>query len=161
MAFDLTDKSGNLHEDARASQWLKDNAHNYGFIVRFQAGKEASTGYMPEAWHIRYVGKEAKDIHDSGLSLEEYFGIDGGDYATSSKPDESQPVTTGVKLPAIGTYTFTGRASIKTEAKVSSPELAYYDKGMSVNYDKVLTADGHTWLSYITASGARRYVNMA
>ena len=162
LVFDLTDKSGNLLEDARASQWLKDNAHNYGFIVRFQAGKEASTGYMPEAWHIRYVGKEAKDIHDSGLSLEEYFGIEGGDYATSSKPAESKPATTGaINLPATGTYTFTGRASIKAEAKVSSPELAYYDKGMSVNYDKVLTADGHQWLSYMTASGARRYVDIA
>ena len=162
LVFDLTDKSGNLLEDARASQWLKDNAHNYGFIVRFQAGKEASTGYMPEAWHIRYVGKEAKDIHDSGLSLEEYFGIEGGDYATSSKPAESKPATTGaINLPATGTYTFTGRASIKAEAKVSSPELAYYDKGMTVNYDKVLTADGHTWLSYMTASGARRYVDIA
>ena len=162
LVFDLTDKSGNLLEDARASQWLKDNAHNYGFIVRFQAGKEASTGYMPEAWHIRYVGKEAKDIHDSGLSLEEYFGIEGGDYATSNKPAESKPATTGaINLPATGTYTFTGRASIKAEAKVSSPELAYYDKGMSVNYDKVLTADGHQWLSYMTASGARRYVDIA
>ena len=162
LVFDLTDKSGNLLEDSRASQWLKDNAHNYGFIVRFQAGKEASTGYMPEAWHIRYVGKEAKDIHDSGLSLEEYFGIEGGDYVTSSKPAESKPATTGaINLPATGTYTFTGRASIKAEAKVSSPELAYYDKGMSVNYDKVLTADGRQWLSYVTASGARRYVDIA
>ena len=162
LVFDLTDKSGNLLEDSRASQWLKDNAHNYGFIVRFQAGKEASTGYMPEAWHIRYVGKEAKDIHDSGLSLEEYFGIEGGDYATSSKPAESKPAPTGaINLPATGTYTFTGRASIKAEAKVSSPELAYYDKGMSVNYDKVLTADGRQWLSYMTASGARRYVDIA
>ena len=162
LVFDLTDKSGNLLEDSRASQWLKDNAHNYGFIVRFQAGKEASTGYMPEAWHIRYVGKEAKDIHDSGLSLEEYFGIQGGDYATSNKPAESKPATTGaINLPATGTYSFTGRASIKAEAKVSSPELAYYDKGMSVNYDKVLTADGRQWLSYVTASGARRYVDVA
>ena len=162
LVFDLTDKSGNLLEDSRASQWLKDNAHNYGFIVRFQAGKEASTGYMPEAWHIRYVGKEAKDIHDSGLSLEEYFGIEGGDYATSSKPAESKPATTGaINLPATGTYTFTGRASIKAEAKVSSPELAYYDKGMSVNYDKVVTADGRQWLSYVTASGNRRYVDIA
>ena len=162
LVFDLTDKSGNLLEDSRASQWLKDNAHNYGFIVRFQAGKEASTGYMPEAWHIRYVGKEAKDIHDSGLSLEEYFGIQGGDYATSSEPAESKPATTGaINLPATGTYSFTGRASIKTEAKVSSPELAYYDKGMSVNYDKVLTADGRQWLSYVAASGARRYVDIA
>ena len=162
LVFDLTDKSGTLLEDARASQWLKDNAHNYAFIVRFQAGNAASTGYMPADWTIRYVGQEAKDIHDSGLSLEEYFGIEGGDYSASSKPAESKPATTGaINLPATGTYTFTGRASIKAEAKVSSPELAYYDKGMSVNYDKVLTADGRTWLSYMTMSGARRYVNIA
>ena len=83
--------------------------------------------------------------------------------ATETKP-EVKPVAKPVdqpSLPATGTYTFTGRASIKAEAKVSSPELAYYDKGMSVNYDKVLTADGHQWLSYVTASGARRYVDIA
>ena len=77
LVFDLTDKSGNLLEDSRASQWLKDNAHNYGFIVRFQAGKEASTGYMPEAWHIRYVGVDiAKEIQKYDLTLEEYLGVD-------------------------------------------------------------------------------------
>ena len=81
------------------------------------------------------------------------------DIATA-KAEASQP-TAKPSLPESGTYTFTGRASIKAEAKVSSPELAYYDKGMSVNYDKVLTADGHTWLSYMTASGARRYVDIA
>ena len=79
--------------------------------------------------------------------------------ATETKP-EAKPADKP-SLPESGTYTFTGRASIKAEAKVSSPELAYYDKGMSVNYDKVLTADGHTWLSYMTASGARRYVDIA
>ena len=80
------------------------------------------------------------------------------------KAIETKPVAKPAdkpSLPESGTYTFTGRASIKAEAKVSSPELAYYDKGMSVNYDKVLTADGHTWLSYMTASGARRYVDIA
>ena len=32
---------------------------------------------------------------------------------------------------------------------------------MSVNYDKVVTADGRQWLSYVTASGNRRYVDIA
>ena len=80
-----------------------------------------------------------------------------------AKP-ETKPVAKPAdkpSLPESGRYTFTGRASIKAEAKVSSPELAYYDKGMSVNYDKVLTADGHTWLSYMTVSGVRRYVDIA
>ena len=64
-------------------------------------------------------------------------------------------------LAATGTYTFTKPSSIKTQPSVVSPELAYYDKGMSVRYDKVLTADGHTWLSYVTYSGARRYVDIS
>ena len=42
--------------------------------------KEKVTGYMPESWHLHYIGKEAQDIADSGLSLEEYYGFTGGDY---------------------------------------------------------------------------------
>ena len=34
---------------------------------------------MAEEWHLRYVGK-AKEIAASGLSLEEYYGFEGGDY---------------------------------------------------------------------------------
>ena len=64
-------------------------------------------------------------------------------------------------LAATGTYTFTKPSSIKDQPSVASPELAYYDKGMSVRYDKVLTADEHTWLSYVTYSGARRYVDIS
>ena len=80
LAFDLIDTEGNLLEEPGASQWLLDNASNYGFIVRFLKGKETSTGYMAESWHLRYIGREAKEIADSGKSLEEYFGITGGDY---------------------------------------------------------------------------------
>ena len=80
LAFDLIDKSGNLVQEAGASQWLLDNAYKYGFIVRYLEGKEGSTGYMPESWHLRYIGQEAKEIAQSGKSLEEYFGITGGGY---------------------------------------------------------------------------------
>ncbi|MGT2755692.1 LD-carboxypeptidase LdcB/DacB [Streptococcus ovuberis] len=80
LAFDLMDSSGALLEEPMASQWLRDHAHEYGFIVRYLPGKEAITGYTAESWHIRYIGPEATDIHQSGLTLEEYFGIPGGDY---------------------------------------------------------------------------------
>ena len=59
LVFDLTDKAGNLLEDAAASTWLKIMHIATVFVVRYQPGKEASIGYMPEAWHIRYIGKEA------------------------------------------------------------------------------------------------------
>ena len=51
-----------------------------GFVVRYPVGKEASTGYVPESWHLRYVGKEAKEISESGLTLEEYYHFTGGNY---------------------------------------------------------------------------------
>lgn len=80
LAFDLMDSGGNLLEEPTASQWLADNAHHYGFIVRYLPGKEAITGYMAESWHVRYIGAEAADIYHSGLTLEEYFGVPGGGY---------------------------------------------------------------------------------
>ena len=158
LAYDLTDKAGNLLEDARASQWLKDNAHNYGFVVRYQPGKEASTGFMEEAWHVRYIGKEAKEVHDSGLTLEEYFGFQGGDYGNVSPARPSQPANTGNNLPAQGTYTFTKNCPIKAEPNNASPIITYYPAGDKVNYTSVLNNDGHVWLAYRTYSGAQRYV---
>lgn len=80
LAFDIIDSAGNLLEEPVASQWLASNAHHYGFIVRYLPGKEYSTGYMAETWHVRYIGQEATDIYNSGLTLEEYFGVPGGGY---------------------------------------------------------------------------------
>ena len=157
LAYDLTDRSGNLLEDKTATDWLNNNAYKYGFVVRYQPGKESVTGYMPEAWHIRYIGKEAKEVYESGKSLEEYFDFDGGDYTNTTSSSTANTSTT-TSLTQRGTYHFTSRSSIKAEPKVSSPELAYYDAGNSVNYDKVLTADGHQWISYIAYSGSRRYI---
>ena len=82
-----------------------------------------------------------------------YIAIDGKAIAVTQPASPS--------LAATGTYTFTKPSSIKAQPSVASPELAYYDKGMSVRYDKVLTADEHTWLSYVTYSGARRYVDIS
>ena len=83
LAFDILDSHGNLLDGPEyqdAIHWLHTHAHEYGFIVRFQPGKEAITGYQAEAWHLRYVGDKATAIYQSGLSLEEYFGVNGGNY---------------------------------------------------------------------------------
>ncbi|MBM7643436.1 LD-carboxypeptidase LdcB/DacB [Streptococcus loxodontisalivarius] len=80
LAFDLIDSSGNLLEESDAVAWLADNAHKYGFVVRYLKNKESVTGYMAETWHVRYIGEEATDIYNSGLTLEEYYHVDGGDY---------------------------------------------------------------------------------
>ena len=85
LAFDILNGAGGLlgenPQDEKAIEWLHSHAHEYGFIVRFQEGKEAITGYQAEAWHLRYVGDIAEQFYTSKLTLEEYFGVEGGNYA--------------------------------------------------------------------------------
>ena len=81
LAFDIIDGSGNLLQEASASQWLLKHAGDYGFVVRYLEGKEDITGYQHEEWHVRYLGTDAKAIAESGKTLEEYYGFTGGDYA--------------------------------------------------------------------------------
>ncbi len=40
-------------------QWLWDNAHNYGFILRYPSDKTAITGFQYQPYHWRYVGVDA------------------------------------------------------------------------------------------------------
>ena len=62
--------------------WLTQHAAEYGFIQRYPVGLTSITGYSPEAWHWRYVGvATATDMKNKGIqTLEQYFGISGGDY---------------------------------------------------------------------------------
>jgi LAS superfamily LD-carboxypeptidase LdcB len=58
-----------------AYAWLVENAHYFGFILRYPEGKEGTTGYSYEPWHYRFVGvKTAAEIYEKGLTLEEYLG---------------------------------------------------------------------------------------
>lgn len=59
--------------DTKAGKWLKDNAYQYGFILRYPENKTDITQIIFEPWHYRYVGKEAaKIIYDEGLCYEEF-----------------------------------------------------------------------------------------
>ncbi|MBQ7670921.1 MAG: D-alanyl-D-alanine carboxypeptidase family protein [Clostridia bacterium] len=76
LAFDLYPVSDSFAYTAEGI-WTNENCWKYGFIIRYPQGKESITGFKYEPWHIRYLGKEiAKKVHDSGLCLEEYLGID-------------------------------------------------------------------------------------
>ncbi|MFC7062665.1 M15 family metallopeptidase [Halobacillus seohaensis] len=56
--------------------WLAENAHEYGFVVRYLKGTMDITGYEYEPWHLRYVGTDlSTQIHESGGTLEEFFGF--------------------------------------------------------------------------------------
>ncbi|MBC2255245.1 D-alanyl-D-alanine carboxypeptidase family protein [Listeria ivanovii] len=70
QSYELTDAFGNTPE----GKWLKENAHNYGFILRYMKGREDITKYQYESWHYRYVGKDAATIiHENDWTLEEFF----------------------------------------------------------------------------------------
>lgn len=57
-----------------AYSWLVENAHNFGFILRYPQDKENITGYKYEPWHYRFVGRQAAyEMWKNGLTLEEYL----------------------------------------------------------------------------------------
>ena len=61
-------------ETSESFQWMQENAHKYGFILRFPKGKEHITGYQYESWHYRYVGVDiATYIHKNNITFEEYY----------------------------------------------------------------------------------------
>lgn len=71
MGFDLDEEFGQAIE----GKWIKENAHKFGFIIRYPKESVDITGYSYEPWHIRYVGKEtAKEIFEKNITLEEYLG---------------------------------------------------------------------------------------
>lgn len=58
-------------------KWLAANAHAYGFILRYIPGKTAITGYKPEPWHLRYIGRDlSTQMHTQKTqTLEEFFNL--------------------------------------------------------------------------------------
>ena len=64
----------NKFDDLEAFKWLKENAEDYGFILRYPKDKEEITKISYESWHWRYVGEEhAKKMNELNMCLEEYI----------------------------------------------------------------------------------------
>ena len=82
LALDITSADYAQLDDAQAdtaeAKWFAENCWKYGFILRYPPEKSDVTGIIYEPWHYRYVGKEAaKEITESGLTLEEYLEQSG------------------------------------------------------------------------------------
>ena len=71
---------GSLDDLAGSPQgdWVAAHSWEYGWIVRYADGATDVTGYLPEPWHLRYIGPElARAYHDGAwTSLEEFFGLE-------------------------------------------------------------------------------------
>ncbi len=80
LAMDLA-RRGNAHLNASfgkstEGQWVADNAHRFGFIIRYRAAWTPITGYADEPWHVRYVGREhAQRIQQLDIPLEDYVAL--------------------------------------------------------------------------------------
>ncbi|GMA30626.1 D-alanyl-D-alanine carboxypeptidase family protein [Litorihabitans aurantiacus] len=75
LAMDVNSTSGSFGSTPEG-RWVRDNAHRFGFVVRYPEGKEHITGYMYEPWHLRHLGVDlATSLHTRGLTLEEHLGI--------------------------------------------------------------------------------------
>lgn len=55
-------------------EWLLENAHKFGFVLRYPENKTGKTGYNYESWHYRFVGVDAATkMYKKGITLEEYL----------------------------------------------------------------------------------------
>ncbi|MBQ7890989.1 MAG: M15 family metallopeptidase [Erysipelotrichaceae bacterium] len=69
-------KEINAIVDYEGYAWLAENAHSFGFILRYPENKDMITGIQYEPWHFRYVGKEiATVIYKNQWTLEEYHEL--------------------------------------------------------------------------------------
>lgn len=61
LAVDLTGTCGGFacFGESPEGQWVAENAHRFGFIIRYPEGGADVTGYAYEPWHLRYVGPRA------------------------------------------------------------------------------------------------------
>ena len=81
LAADIEPASRNCEVAACFGQtaegkWLKANCYKFGFIIRYTSENQNTTGYIPEPWHIRYVGIAlASKLQNSGQTLEQYFKL--------------------------------------------------------------------------------------
>lgn len=152
---DIVSKYGQLHEsfgETKEGKWLRNNCHTFGFILRYDKGKEQITGYNYEPWHFRFVGKTAAQrIHQKKITFEEYISqmeavytkikkapavtVDGGNVRFVS----AAPVyyTTDLKMPTSASkkYTFALNAKDTTYTAAAIAE-GYSSPAVSVTITK-------------------------
>ncbi len=72
--------------------WLSENAHKYGFVLRYPQDKQEITKIIYEPWHYRYVGEEnASIIRENGYCLEEYLYVTRNQRNQQQDTSEQQP----------------------------------------------------------------------
>ena len=72
--------------------------------------------------------------------------------------DNQIPIDSG--LAESGSYKLTQRSAVKNIPSNSAPVEFYLEAGDTIHFDMKVTQDNHSWISYISYSGVRRYVQV-
>ena len=72
--------------------------------------------------------------------------------------DNQLPIDSGIA--ESGSYKLTKRTAVKNTPSDTAPVEFYLEAGDQINFDMKVTQDGHSWISYISYSGVRRYVQV-
>lgn len=167
--FEITGAYGNANEwgyRARREGYRVDSVPTIGSIAWSTAGGYGHVAWVSnvmgdnieiEEYNYGYTGSYNKRIIKANTmtGFIHFKDLDGGNVVSSGKVFDSQPLSsTG------GTHYFKNKAAIKNQPLVSATSIAYYSPGESVHYDQVLEKDGYKWLSYISYSGSRRYIQL-
>ena len=76
LAVDILDSASSDAASSAVASWLRENAWQYGFILRYPEGSEESTGMPSNPWHYRFVGEAAAaQIQQLGITLEDYVNM--------------------------------------------------------------------------------------
>ena len=107
LAVDVIHHAGSNSSLAQSAvyDWYAENAHKYGFIIRYQDKWSFITGYDDEPWHLRYLGTElATAVKNSYLSYDEYYTR----YINTDKIIDSEGMDDAVGLSATAEVTING-----------------------------------------------------
>ena len=161
--FEIPAAYGNANEwgyRARREGYRVDNTPTIGSIAWSTAGT-----YGHVAWVSNVVGDEI-EIEEYNYGIRESYNkrvvkantmtgfIHFKDLAGGSVGHSQSSASTG------GTHYFKTKSAIKNQPLASATAIDYYYPGENVHYDQILEKDGYKWLSYISYSGNRRYIQL-
>ncbi len=89
-----------------------------------------------------------------------YYKADNGQIhgVTGTQVDLGQVNQPTSSLANSGRYTFSNRVDVRNQGNLSAPVVFSLNAGDSVLYDRQFVAEGRQWISYVSYSGARRYI---
>ena len=140
LKYTVDERTYALHTDP-TYQWLYDNAHKYGFVVRYPADKTDKTGISDYNDYFRYVGvAHATYMHSNNLCLEEYVELLKG--YTYKKPLSIK----GADGKAYEVYSVevNGSATVKTPTNYSYTKSGNNVDGVIITVDRSAATEAET-----------------